>query len=176
MKNKTDKDIQKSKKPEKCDKCDEYLNGWQRTQADFENYKRQTEKRIKDVIEYGNAEMLLEFIPLYNHFKSALSHIPENQKKESWCEGLGHIQNMWKNVFDKFGIQEIETIGKEFDHNIHEAIGFESYEDKNDHEILKEVQSGYTLGGKVIQPAKVIVNKIESEDNRAELDDSEDLE
>lgn len=150
-----------------CPNCEElkkdtekYLDSWKRTQADYENLKKQTEKRIKDIIEFGNAEMILDFLPLYNYYKLALDHIPEQYKKESWFEGLSHIDNMWNAFFEKFGIKKIETIGAQFDHNLHEAVDFVSEKDKKDHEILKEVQSGYELNGKVIQVAKVIVNKI----------------
>lgn len=140
-------------------KCDEYLNGWKRTTADFENYKKQTEKRIKEIVEFANAEIILDLLPLYSHFKSALKHIPKGQKKESWCEGLEHIKKLWQDFFNKFDIQEIKTIGEEFDHNLHEAMSYEEHKDKKDHEIIKEIQPGYKLNDKVIQPAKVVVNK-----------------
>ena len=114
-----------TKKTKKVDKSVEYLNGWQRTQADFENYKKQTEKRMKDIIEFGNAELLLDLLPLFNHFKSALQHIPEEQKEEGWCQGLGHIKKLWEDLFAKFNIQEIKTVGEEFNHNEHEAVEHE---------------------------------------------------
>lgn len=148
------------KKNNKIDKSQEYLNGWQRTQADFENYKKQTEKRMRDVIEFGNAELLLNLLPLYSHFKSALQHIPAEQREAGWCQGLGHIQNMWLNLLTKFNVEEIKTVGAEFDHNLHEALEYEEDLEKKDHEILKEIQPGYKMNNKVIQPAKVVVNKI----------------
>ncbi len=148
------------KQTKKIDKSQEYLSGWQRTQADFENYKKQTEKRIKNVIEFANAELLLDLLPLYSHFKSALQHIPAEQKEQGWCQGLKHIKKLWQDLFAKFDIQEIKTIGQEFDHNLHEAIEFEKHSNKKDHEIIKEIQPGYKLNDKVIQPAKVIVNKL----------------
>jgi len=150
----------KIKKIKKIDKSLEYLNGWQRTQADFENYKKQTEKRMKDIIEFGNAGLLLDLLPLYSHFKSALKHIPKEQKQEGWCQGLGHIKKLWEDLFAKFNIQEIKTVGEEFNHNEHEAIEYEEDKEKKDHEIIKEIQPGYKLNDKIIQPAKVVVNKI----------------
>ncbi len=141
-------------------KVDEYLNNWKRSQADYENLKKQTEKRIKDIIEFGNAEMILDFLPLYNYYKVALEHIPEELQEKPWFEGLGHINSLWQSFFEKFDIKQIETVGNEFDHNIHEAVDFEKDESKKDHVILKEVQPGYELNGKVIQVAKVVVNKI----------------
>ena len=142
-------------------KSEEYLNNWKRSQADYENLKKQTEKRIKDVIEYGNAELILDFLPLYNYYKLGINHIPENLKKESWFEGLSHIDSMWNGFFEKFGIKKVETLGSQFDHNIHEAIDFKKDESKKDHEILEELSAGYELSGKIIQPAKVVVNKLD---------------
>jgi len=149
-----------NKKTKKIDKSIEYLNGWQRSQADFENYKKQTEKRFKEVIEFGNAELLLDLLPLYSHFKSALQHIPEEQRETGWCQGLGHIKKLWEDLLAKFNIEEIKTIGEEFDHNLHEAVEHEEDQNKKDHEIVKEIQPGYKLNDKIIQPAKVVVNKI----------------
>lgn len=148
------------KKTKKTDKSIEYLNGWQRTQADFENYKKQTEKRMKDIIEFGNADLLLDLLPLFNHFKSALKHIPEEQKEEAWCQGLGHIKKLWEDLFAKFNVREIKTVGLEFNHNEHEAVEHQEDLEKKDHEVLKEIQAGYKLNDKIIQPAKVVVNKI----------------
>jgi molecular chaperone GrpE len=150
----------KKKKTKKIDKSAEYLFGWQRTQADFENYKKQTEKRIKEIIQFGNAELILDLLPLYSHFKSALQHIPSDQREQAWCQGLGHIQKMWRDLLEKFNVQEIKTIGTEFDHNLHEAIEYEEDQDKKDHEIIREIQAGYKMNDKVIQPAKVVVNKL----------------
>ena len=157
------KNNKKTKKVDKNqDKAKEYLFGWQRTQADFENYKKQTEKRMKDIIEFSNAELLLDLLPLYSHFKSALAHIPKEQKQEGWCQGLGHIKKLWEDLFAKFNIQEIKTVGEEFNHNEHEAVEHEEHQDKKDHEIIKEIQPGYKLNDKIIQPAKVIVNKLKN--------------
>ena len=159
-------------------KCEEYLNGWQRTQADFENYKKQTEKRIKDVIEFGNADMLLEFLPLFSHFNSALTHVKEEDKREGWFVGLEHIKKLWMDFFEKFGIKQIKTVGEQFDHNRHDAIDFEEREDLDDNEIITEVTPGFELNDRVIQPAKVIVSKnnkikdsadLESENQETEL-------
>jgi molecular chaperone GrpE len=158
--------IKKTKKKsvsKKTDKAQEYLFGWQRTQADFENYKKQTEKRMKDIIEFGNVGLLLDLLPLFNHFKSALKHIPEEQKEEGWSQGLGHIKKLWEDLFAKFNVVEIKTVGEEFNHNEHEAIEFEEDLEKKDHEIIKEIQAGYKLNDKIIQPAKVVVNKINKE-------------
>ncbi len=140
-------------------KCDEYLNGWKRTQADFENYKKLSEKRIHDVIEFGNSEILLELLPLFSHFNSALTHVKEEDRKYGWFVGLEHIKKLWMDFFEKFGVNQIKTIGCKFDHNKHDAIDFEETNDFEDTEIVKEITPGFELNERVIQPAKVIVCK-----------------
>ena len=71
-----------------------------------------------------------------------------------WCQALHN----WHN-FTKFNVKKIETIGKEFDHNFHDAVGHEFNESLDEDIILKEIQPGYILNEKVLQPAKVIINK-----------------
>ncbi|MDD4289871.1 MAG: nucleotide exchange factor GrpE [Patescibacteria group bacterium] len=149
---------------------EEYLNGWKHAQADFENYKKQTEKRIKEVIEFGNADMLLELLPLFSYFNSALAHVKEENRHEGWFVGLEHIKKLWMDFFEKFGIKQIKTVGEQFDNNRHDAVDFEGREDLNDNEILTEVTPGFELNDKVIQPAKVIVSK------NNKVKDSTDLE
>ncbi|HNZ86432.1 MAG TPA: nucleotide exchange factor GrpE [bacterium] len=169
IKNKTSKEVEELKL-----KNEEYLNGWKRAQADFENYKKQTEKRIKDVIEFGNAEMILELLPLFSHFNSALTHVKEEDRQQGWFIGLEHIKKLWMDFFEKFGINQIKTIGEQFDHNKHEAVDFEELADCNDNEILTEVTPGFELNGKVIQPAKVIVCKNNNKNNN-KIKDSTDF-
>lgn len=159
MTDKKIKDKKSSEIEELKSKCDEYLNGWKHAQADFENYKKLTEKRIKDVIEFGNSEILLELLPLFSHFNSALSHVKDEDKNHGWFTGLEHIKKLWMDFFEKFGINQIKTIGEKFDHNKHDAVDFEERENCNDDEIVQEVLPGFQLNDKVIQPAKVIVCK-----------------
>lgn len=171
----TDKKI-KDKKSSEIEvlkiKNEEYLNGWKRTQADFENYKKLTEKRIKDIVEFGNSEILLELLPLFSHFNSALTHVKQEDHKQGWFVGLEHIKKLWMDFFEKFGVKQIKTIGEKFDHNKHDAVDFEERDDCDDHEIIQEVLPGFELNEKVIQPAKVIVCK----NLNNKIKDSTDLE
>jgi len=140
-------------------KAGENLAGWQRAQADYANFKNETEKRKKDVIEYANAAFMSEVLPIYNHFKMAVNHIPEEQQKEDWVVGIMHIRKQFQDFLMKYKIEEIKTIGEKFDHNLHEAV---TYEEQNGYEsdtIFDEVQPGYMLDGKILAPAKVRVAK-----------------
>ncbi len=135
------------------------LAGWQRAQADYANFKRETENHRQDVIEFANAAFMAEVLPIYNNFKLALEHIPEEQQKLDWVVGLAHIKKQFQEFLKKYKIVEIKTVGEKFDHNLHEAVTHEDKEDYESDVIFAEVQSGYTVDGKILMPAKVKVAK-----------------
>jgi molecular chaperone GrpE len=137
----------------------ESLSGWQRTQADFENYKKSEGSRRQEIIEMINATFMSQILPVYNHFKLALKHIPEDQQKVEWVVGIGHIQKQFQDFLAKYKIEEIKTIGEKFDHNIHEAIAHEESKEHDPDMVFEEVQAGYIVDGKVLMPAKVKVAK-----------------
>lgn len=135
------------------------LAGWQRAQADYANFKKETESRQKDVIEYANAAFMAEVLPVYSNFKLAMNHIPEDQDKVDWVVGVRHIQVQFQSFLAKYKISEIKTVGEKFDHNLHEAVAHEEVEDYDSDIVFMEVSAGYMLGDKVLMPAKVKIAK-----------------
>lgn len=140
-------------------KADEYLNGWKRAKADYLNFKKETEKHQTEIIQFANAAFIAELIPIYNNFKLALGHASKDQKDSDWFKGVEHIKKQFENFFKQLGIEEIRTVGEKFDPEYHEAV--ESVESKKEKSniILEQITVGYTLHGKVINPAKVRVAK-----------------
>lgn len=137
----------------------ELLAGWQRAKADYSNQKKEETKRAKEVAEWTNAAVMSEVLPIYNHFKLALKHIPDDQKSIGWVQGVILIQKQFTDFLDKYGIKEIATIGESFDPNLHEALVHESVTDYQADQIFEEVSPGYLLNDKVLMPAKVKVAK-----------------
>jgi len=152
----TDK-ADKLKKIEK--QCEEYLRGWQRAQADYHNLVKETETKKQDWVKFAGEALLLDLLPIYDNLKLALSHVPETDKKLGWVVGLEHIKNQFKTFLEQNNVEEIKTVGEDFDPELHEAIADESDEKKENqgHIINKELKSGYKLNGKVLYPAKVVV-------------------
>jgi len=142
-------------------KAGEYMQGWQRAQADYQNLQKETEAWKIEFVQYAKADFILELLPVYSHYKTALEHIPEEDKSKDWVQGIQLIFKQLQSLIEKFNIKEIKTVGEAFDHNIHEAVGTDIDESKDDDIILKDVQPGYVLGDKTLQPAKVIINKVE---------------
>jgi len=141
----------------------ENLVGWQKALADYQNLEKETDNRLKDISNYTKNNLVLDLLPIFDNYRTAITHIPEEEKKESWAIGLEHILKLWNTFLENNNINEIEALGKEFNHDIHESIGEIEDEEKEDQEIVEVKEVGYILKDKVIRPSKVIINNIERE-------------
>lgn len=148
-------------------KCEEYLNGWKRAQADYHNLEREIDQKKSEWIKMANADLLAQLLPIYDNLKLALKHVPEEQKKSDWVVGIEHIKNQLNKLLEENGVEEIKTVGEKFNPELHEAVSV-AKSDKHKKEagqvdkgglIKEEVRPGYKLSGKVFYPAKVIVNE-----------------
>lgn len=137
----------------------ELLAGWQRAQADYSNLKKEEQKFAKETVEWANSALIGEVIPVYNHFKLAVNHIPEKAKKEGWVQGVIMIQKQFTDFLSKYGIGEIKTVGEPFNPEIHEALTHEEKEGFEADMVFEEIAPGYMLKDKVLLPAKVKVAK-----------------
>lgn len=136
--------------------CEENMAGWQRAKADYENLKKEMDQKLAQINIFAKANLLTELIPIIDNFCKAIEHVPAEQKDQDWVVGVFHIKKQLEDFMEQNGLEKIKTVGEEFDHNLHEAVG-EDEGEKN--KIIKEVSSGYKLNGQVIVPAKVIVGK-----------------
>lgn len=145
---------------------EEYLFGWKRCLADFENYKKRQQESQKYIGEYVKKDLLLQILPVIDNFRSATEHIPAEQKDDAWVTGIMYIQKQLEDVLKENGVTEIAVqVGDGFNPAIHEAIanasdkeqGARGDEDERENKITKVVLKGYELGNKVIRPARVVV-------------------
>ena len=139
--------------------AEDYLNGWKRAKADYINFKKDNERRQQEIIQFANAALLAELLPIFDHFKLAFRHIPPDQKEVDWVTGFTHIKNQFTEFFKRLGIAEIKTVGEHFNPEFHEAVAHEDHQGTESGIIFEEVKPGYTLHGKVLKPAKVKVAK-----------------
>ncbi len=144
------------KELEKCKKqSEEYLSGWQRTKADFENYKKRQAKVFNELDQMANQNLILEILPTLDAFKSAGQHLPEELKNSEWAKGILQIKNQLESLLNEKGLEEIKSVGEIFNPNLHEAVEKVELENKKENEIIEEVQKGYLLNQQVIRTAKV---------------------
>jgi molecular chaperone GrpE len=144
-------------------KAEEYLQGWQRCQAEFENYKKRSSESQKDMVKYATQNVILQIIPVIDNFNSSTAHVPEDQKENPWVTGIMYIQKQLENVLTENGIEEISVKeGDNFDPIYHEAIEDKECthckrEKKFENKIKRVLQKGYKIGDRVIRVARVIV-------------------
>ena len=129
---------------------------YMRLAADFQNFKRRTEKEKTDIYQYANEKIALDIIEVMDNFDRALAHIEDVQDK-GFAEGMEKIYKQLSGVLDKNNIIEIKAEGEEFDPNIHNAVMTEENPDFESGIVIQAMQKGYTLNGKVIRPSMVKV-------------------
>ena len=144
------KDLEKSES-----ETQEYISLSQRLQADFENFKKITEKRNKDLVKFANENIIKEFLDCYEDFGRAL----ETENDEDLRNGIELIYNKFSDVLKKEGIEEIPAKGEKFDLNKHEALMVQESDDVENGYIIEELMKGYMYKDKVLKYSKVIVCK-----------------
>ncbi len=135
----------------------EYLDGWQRTQAEFSNYKKRQEAERVQVTTLASAILLRKLLPVADDFERAIATLPDNLRQLSWCEGVFLIKHKLDAVFESEDVKPIETEGQMFDPRYHEAVTYEEVSGYEEGQIIGQVQRGYTLGERVLRPALVRV-------------------
>jgi nucleoside triphosphatase len=137
----------------KEDLDEDYKTKYQRALADKQNYIKKSEEERQEFVKYALANFIQDIIPVYDHLKLSIKGLPESEKNNAWVIGVNHTLRQFKELLKSKGVEEIETKDKNFDHNTMEVIKGEG------EKVIKEVSCGYTLNGRLLKPAKVIVGK-----------------
>ena len=137
----------------------EYLEGWQRERAEFFNYKKRVEREQSQGSQNAVGNAIRRYLDIADDLARALNNKnrPAEGDAATWAEGIDLIYRKMLNAFEADGVMRMETDSKFFDPNLHEAI---SHEDSPSHEsgqIIEVVQPGYTIGERVLRPARVRV-------------------
>lgn len=137
---------------------EEYYNRMLRLQAEYDNFKKRTQKERVAERKYKAQDLATELLPVLDNFERALQVEP-TKETESLIEGITMVYNQFKEAFVSQSIEEIETVGTTFDPNLHHAVMQVEEEGKDKDEVVEELQKGYILNERVIRPAMVKVNK-----------------
>lgn len=145
----------KSKLKDAEAKAKEYLDGWQRAQADFINIRKRDEEAKIEFLKFANADMILQLMPVLDSFELSLSH---NDKD------LEAIYRQLVSILKSNGLEEDNPLNAKFDPRKHESIGMIKVESpEDDHKILEVAQKGYILSGKILRPAKVKIGEFNND-------------
>ena len=135
-------------------KLAESVEGWQRAQADFQNYRKRVERDNELMYVSMKSDIVKKMLPVLDDLERALQNRPAD---DAWASGIELIARKLQNILDVEGVKRIEAKGLEFDPKFHEAISHEPNDDVESHHVIDVVQNGYMLGERVIRPALVRV-------------------
>lgn len=139
-------------------KIAELTAGWQRTQADFLNYKKQANEERASLISSANSDLIYQILPVLDNFKLAADHMPRELADNNWAQGIKQVERQLESILQNEGLERIKTVGEQFDPNLHEALEhIES--DRPEDEVISEILPGYIYNSQVLRPAKVKVAK-----------------
>lgn len=138
---------------------DEYLDGWQRSRAEFANYKKRVKREKEEMRAQVTGEILTHYLGVIDDIERALKDRPVESESNAWAEGIELIFTKLKAILESEGVEPIVAEGKIFDPNFHEAVTYEENDDHRDGEVIEVIQTGYKLGDRVLRPAMVRVAK-----------------
>jgi molecular chaperone GrpE len=126
-----------------------------RLAADFDNYKKRAARERAEYVALANERLLKELIPILDDLERALN-AAEQHEEAQLEEGVRLVYRSLATLLERQGVKEISTDGK-FDPHVHEALLAQPAEDKQQGDVVDVIQKGYTLGDRVVRPARVIV-------------------
>ena len=138
-------------------KAEDYYGQLQRLQADFDNYRKRTQKEKIELIKYASERLVVELLPVLDNFDRAVSAAKVNPDFTSFSQGVEMILRQMQTALSKEGLRAMEAVGQPFDPNLHEAVLRVDSEDHPENTVVEELQKGYYLKEKVLRPCMVKV-------------------
>jgi len=143
-------------------KTDEYLAGWKRALADYDNLKKDLARERGEMRRASTIELLLHLLPVMNNFEQATKHRPflDDKTAEAWVSGILMIKTQMENSLKELGAEPFDGVGEKFNPEFHESAGSRREAEREDQIILEVTQRGWKIDGKVVFPAKVVINSV----------------
>ncbi|NOY63831.1 MAG: nucleotide exchange factor GrpE [Nitrospirae bacterium] len=145
---------------------DKYL----RLYAEFDNYRKRVQKDREELLKYGSEPLIMELLTIVDNLEMALSHAQNEPGVDSLVKGIELTLKEFHKILKKYGVEEIEALGKPFDPQIHHAMSQVVRTDVDEMTVVEEYRKGYKLNDKVIRPSLVAVSKRSDEEPEAEKD------
>jgi len=169
-KNGDDEEITVSKKEweELQQEKKENLERWRRALADYENLQKQSREERERLVTEANQNLMRSLIPLLDNFSMAIDHVPEDLEDNNWVEGVTYINRQMLDLLKEEGLEVLNPEGEDFNPELHEAVETSNGAEDTDQDeeskgeegtpkVKEVIQPGYTFHGKVLKPAKVVV-------------------
>ena len=148
----------KEKKKDKRDeRIEELTDQVKRQMAEFENFRKRTEKEKTQMYEVGAKSIIEKILPVVDNFERGLAAVPEEQKSDAFVEGMDKIYKQMMTVFEELDAKPIEAVGKEFDPEFHNAVMQVESEEYESGIVAQELQKGYMYRDSVVRHSMVAV-------------------
>ena len=147
----------KEKKDRKDEKIEELTDRVRRQMAEFDNFRKRTEKEKTQMFETGAKSIVEKILPVVDNFERGLAAVTEEEKGTPFVEGMEKIYKQMMTVLEEAGVKPIEAVGQEFDPNLHNAVMHVEDEEFGENIIAEEFQKGYTYRDSVVRHSMVKV-------------------
>lgn len=147
----------KNKKDKKDEKIEELTDRLTRQMAEFDNFRKRTEKEKTQMYEVGAKSVVEKILPVVDNFERGLAAVPEEQKEDPFVQGMEKIYKQMMTTFEEIGVKPIEAVGKEFDPDFHNAVMHAEDEELGENIVAEEFLKGYMYRDSVVRHSMVKV-------------------
>lgn len=145
------------KKDKKDEQIEELTDRNRRLMAEFDNFRKRTEKEKSAMFEVGAKSVIEKMLPVVDNFERGLASIPADQKDSAVAQGMEMVYKQLTSALEEIGVKPIEAVGKEFDPNLHNAVMHVENEELGENVVAQEFQKGYTYRDSVVRHSMVQV-------------------
>ena len=138
---------------------DDFHDRWLRKSAEFDNYRKRVDRERREQADHAITDLLEELLLVVDDFDRALT-VDAGEDSAGYRKGVELIHTKLNDILRKRGVRSIETLGADFDPNLHQAVTYESSPDQREGEVIGELRRGYVIGDKLLRPAMVKVAKV----------------
>ena len=159
----TDTNDSKPQEKDKLTLANEKIKDWEdkykRLLAEFDNFRKRSEKESAMMIDIGASMILTKILPVVDNFERAINSVPDDLKENSFVDGVDKIYKQMLKIFEDLGVKQIEAVGKAFDANLHNAVMTDENAEGEVDTVVEELQKGYTYKDQVLRHSMVKVKK-----------------
>ena len=154
---KTGKKLFGKKKDKKDEKIEELTDNLTRQMAEFDNFRKRTEKEKSQMYEVGAKDIIEKILPVVDNFERGLDAVPEEKKEDPFIQGMEKVYKQFMTVLESVEVKPIEALGNQFDPNFHNAVMHVEDENFGENEVAEEFQKGYMYRDSVVRHSMVKV-------------------
>ena len=147
----------KKKKDKKDEQIEELTDKVKRQMAEFDNFRKRTEKEKSQMYDMGAKTIVEKILPVIDNFERGLAAVPEDNKEDAFVVGMDKVYRQMLTVLEEAGVKPIEAVGAEFDPNFHNAVMHVEDETLGDNVVAEELQKGYMYRDTVVRHSMVKV-------------------